>query len=75
MRSSTFRQLERRARLAIAMVQVCPEKENELIRKAYKSTSDKLGEGGFAKVMLGVHKETKEKVAIKITSDKNKVLF
>ncbi len=28
----------------------------------------KLGEGGFGKVVLGVHKKTKEKVAIKIVN-------
>ena len=26
-----------------------------------------LGQGGFGKVVLGIHKKTKEKVAIKIT--------
>lgn len=26
-----------------------------------------IGEGGFGKVYLGIHKKTKEKVAIKVT--------
>jgi MAP/microtubule affinity-regulating kinase len=33
-----------------------------------------LGQGGFGKVVLGVHKKTKEKVAIKITQVTKKTL-
>lgn len=34
-----------------------------------------LGQGGFGKVVLGVHKKTKEKVAIKITQVSRKTLI
>jgi len=51
---------------------VCPDKMNSLTKSSFKSTSKLLGEGGFSKVKLGVHRESEKKVAIKITSDKDK---
>nr|AEX62608.1 hypothetical protein mv_L403 [Moumouvirus Monve] len=37
----------------------------ELIEDKYEITNIELGEGGFAKVYLGINKLTGEKVAIK----------
>eukprot|EP00039_Didymoeca_costata_P003772 m.69584 g.69584 ORF g.69584 m.69584 type:complete len:379 (+) comp12068_c0_seq7:303-1439(+) len=55
--------------------EVCPDKNNQTVRQSYKSSNKKgdlIGEGGYSKVRLGVHLETKKKVAIKVTSDKDK---